>query len=122
MGRKADWYKNGPVFIAERVAGSYGRAGHKILHQPQVSGAIPQPDVQSGARLLEPQQEKRLPQFAGEQGPAGKQPLSYEPFAMGWLQGQESWGCPVCLLTLPDGRMLVSDDQGGAVFRIYCAG
>ena len=53
---------------------------------------------------------------------AGKQTTGYETFAEGWLQGQESWGRPVCLLVLPDGAMLVSDDQGGAVFRIWYAG
>ena len=47
---------------------------------------------------------------------------SYQPFAEGWLQGQQSWGRPVCLLVLPDGSLLVSDDQGGAVFRIWYAG
>jgi glucose/arabinose dehydrogenase len=52
----------------------------------------------------------------------GKQAVSYQPFAEGWLQGQQSWGRPVCLLMLPDGSMLVSDDQGGAVFRIWYAG
>jgi glucose/arabinose dehydrogenase len=54
--------------------------------------------------------------------PTGKQAISYEPFAEGWLRGQESWGRPVCLLVLPDGSLLVSDDQGGAVFRIWYAG
>ena len=53
--------------------------------------------------------------------PAGRA-LSYEPFAEGWLQGQQSWGRPVCLLVLPDGSLLVSDDQGGAVFRISYGG
>ena len=47
---------------------------------------------------------------------------SYQPFAEGWLQGQQSWGRPVCLLVLSDGSLLVSDDQGGAVFRIWYAG
>ncbi|WP_310391989.1 PQQ-dependent sugar dehydrogenase [Hymenobacter sp.] len=53
---------------------------------------------------------------------AGRQTQGYETFAEGWLQGQESWGRPVCLLVLPDGSMLVSDDQGGAIFRISYAG
>jgi glucose/arabinose dehydrogenase len=53
---------------------------------------------------------------------AGKQAQSYETFAEGWLVGQQSWGRPVCLLVLPDGSMLVSDDQGDAVFRIWYAG
>jgi len=52
----------------------------------------------------------------------GQKALSYEPFAEGWLQGQQSWGRPVCLLVLPDGSLLVSDDQGGSIFRIYYAG
>ncbi|GAA4362581.1 sorbosone dehydrogenase family protein [Hymenobacter saemangeumensis] len=54
--------------------------------------------------------------------PTGKQALSYEPFAEGWLVGQQSWGRPVALLVLPDGSLLVSDDQGDAVFRIWYAG
>ena len=53
---------------------------------------------------------------------AGQQATSYETFAEGWLQGQESWGRPVCLLVLADGSLLVSDDEGGAVFRIWYAG
>ncbi|AIZ63224.1 sorbosone dehydrogenase [Hymenobacter sp. DG25B] len=53
----------------------------------------------------------------------GKQATSYENFATGWLQGQKAWGRPVCLLVLPDGSMLVSDDQNDAVYRIsYKAG
>ena len=31
-------------------------------------------------------------------------------------------GRPVCLLVLADGSLLVSDDEGGAVFRIWYAG
>ena len=53
---------------------------------------------------------------------AGRVTTGYQPFAEGWLQGQQSWGRPVCLLVLSDGSMLVSDDQGGAVFRIWYAG
>lgn len=52
----------------------------------------------------------------------GNRPLSYEPFAVGWLQGQNNWGRPVDLLVLPDGSMLVSDDQTGAVYRIVYEG
>jgi|SRR6476661_984459 len=54
--------------------------------------------------------------------PTGKQALSYETFAEGWLIGQQSWGRPVCLLVLADGSLLVSDDQSDAVFRIWYAG
>lgn len=49
-------------------------------------------------------------------------PAGYETFAQGWLQGQESWGRPVDILVLPDGSMLVSDDQAGAVYRIAYTG
>ncbi|SHM19590.1 PQQ-dependent sugar dehydrogenase [Hymenobacter psychrotolerans] len=52
----------------------------------------------------------------------GKQATSYEPFAEGWLQGQKPWGRPVCLLVLPDGSLLVSDDQNDAVYRISYKG
>jgi len=44
---------------------------------------------------------------------------SYETFADGWLQGQESKGRPVDLLVIPDGSLLVSDDANGLVYRIY---
>jgi glucose/arabinose dehydrogenase len=45
-------------------------------------------------------------------------PVSYEPFAEGWLQGERAWGRPVDVLVMPDGAMLVSDDQAGAIYRI----
>lgn len=44
--------------------------------------------------------------------------LSYEPFAEGWLQGEEAWGRPVDLEYLPDGSLLVSDDAGNRIYRI----
>ena len=50
-----------------------------------------------------------------------KQPngeLGYEPFAQGWLQGEDSWGRPVDVIVAPDGALLVSDDKVGAVYRI----
>ena len=41
-------------------------------------------------------------------------------FASGWLDDatQKVWGRPVDVLLLPDGSMLVSDDQAGVVYRI----
>lgn len=44
--------------------------------------------------------------------------IDYRPFASGWLNGEESWGRPVALLTLPDGSVLVSDDFANAIYRI----
>jgi glucose/arabinose dehydrogenase len=46
--------------------------------------------------------------------------LGKEAFATGWLQpGDEVWGRPVAFQLLPDGSMLVSDDQANAIYRIY---
>ena len=53
---------------------------------------------------------------------SGTKATGYEAFAEGWLQGQQSWGRPVCLLVLPDGSLLVSDDQNDAVYRISYGG
>ena len=44
--------------------------------------------------------------------------ISYEPFAKGWLQGESNWGRPVDVLVMPDGSLLVSDDQAGLIYRI----
>jgi glucose/arabinose dehydrogenase len=44
--------------------------------------------------------------------------VSYETFAEGWLQNGKAWGRPVDLQIMPDGSMLVSDDKGGAIYRI----
>ena len=52
----------------------------------------------------------------------GNEVVSYEPFAEGWLQGQEDWGRPVDLEFMKDGSLLVSDDKANAVYRIYYAG
>ena len=46
------------------------------------------------------------------------QPASYDVFADGWVQGQETQGRPVDLLVLDDGSLLVSDDSNGLVYRI----
>ena len=48
---------------------------------------------------------------------AGK-PAKQEVFAEGWLQGQSAWGRPVDVLVMPDGALLVSDDQAGVIYRI----
>ena len=49
-------------------------------------------------------------------------PVSYEVFARGWLVNEEPWGRPVDLVVMPDGALLVSDDEAGAVYRISYAG
>ena len=49
-------------------------------------------------------------------------PVSYAPFAKGWLRGGSAWGRPVDLLVMPDGALLVSDDKAGVVYRISYGG
>ena len=49
---------------------------------------------------------------------AGNQAVKHEVFADGWLQGETAWGRPVDVLVMPDGALLVSDDQAGAIYRI----
>lgn len=44
--------------------------------------------------------------------------VSYEVFAEGWLQGNRAWGRPVDVLVMPDGSLLVSDDQANVIYRI----
>ena len=48
----------------------------------------------------------------------GNEAVSYKPFAEGWLQGESNWGRPVDVLVMPDGSLLVSDDQAGLIYRI----
>ena len=52
-----------------------------------------------------------LGRLTGEKG-------QYEPFVTGWLQGESAWGRPAYLLVLPDGSMLISDDQSGVIYRV----
>jgi glucose/arabinose dehydrogenase len=55
---------------------------------------------------------------------AGGKSVSYETFASGWLDEatQKVWGRPVDVLLLPDGSMLVSDDQANVIYRISYKG
>jgi len=52
----------------------------------------------------------------------GNKAVAYETFASGWLQGESAWGRPADVLVLPDGSLLVSDDQAGAIYRITFRG
>jgi glucose/arabinose dehydrogenase len=53
---------------------------------------------------------------------AQRRPVSYEPFAQGWLQNGSVWGRPADVLVATDGSLLVSDDGAGAVYRIRYRG
>jgi len=47
------------------------------------------------------------------------QPVSVEDFITGWQQPNGSrWGRPVDVLVASDGSVLVSDDSGGAIYRV----
>lgn len=45
-----------------------------------------------------------------------------EDFVVGWQVGRQSWGRPVDLLVAPDGALLISDDSGGKVYRVWWGG
>jgi glucose/arabinose dehydrogenase len=50
-------------------------------------------------------------------------PGAVEDFAAGWLRADGSnWGRPVDVLTASDGSLLISDDGGGVVYRIFYGG
>ncbi|MET0284036.1 MAG: sorbosone dehydrogenase family protein [Polyangiales bacterium] len=53
---------------------------------------------------------------------AQDKPTSYEVFVEGWLQEGKAWGRPVDLLVMPDGALLVSDDEADVIYRITYAG
>ncbi|MDQ2696347.1 MAG: PQQ-dependent sugar dehydrogenase [Pseudomonadota bacterium] len=48
----------------------------------------------------------------------GDRAVSYKPFAEGWLDDGQVHGRPAYLLVLPDGSLLVSDDDAGIIYRI----
>jgi glucose/arabinose dehydrogenase len=62
----------------------------------------------------------------------GTKAVSYEPFAEGWLRGVRSsrgsrtlgdaWGRPADVLVMPDGSLLIADDQAGAIYRVTYKG
>ena len=52
----------------------------------------------------------------------GNKVVRYEPFTKGWLEGRNGWGRPVDLEVMPDGSMLVSDDQAGVILQNYLHG
>ena len=54
----------------------------------------------------------------------GDRVTDYSAFADGWLDttANESWGRPVDVQVMPDGALLVTDDQVGAIYRITYGG
>ena len=52
----------------------------------------------------------------------GGRAVKQEIFAEGWLNGGRVWGRPVDVEVMPDGSLVVSDDQAGAIYRINYRG
>jgi glucose/arabinose dehydrogenase len=54
----------------------------------------------------------------------GNKAVSYKTFIEGWLDeaSQEAFGRPVDMLFLEDGSMLISDDFGDAIYRVWYEG
>jgi len=50
------------------------------------------------------------------------QPVAVFDFAAGFYAGGQAWARPVGILGLPDGSLLVSNDEGGAILRISYGG
>ena len=48
--------------------------------------------------------------------------LSYSPFVDAWLDDQSSSGRPNDVIVAPDGSLLISDDQGGKIYRVAYKG
>ena len=53
---------------------------------------------------------------------SGTKVTRVEPLVDGFLHDGAAWGRPVDVLELPDGSMLVSDDHGGAIYRLSWSG
>ena len=50
---------------------------------------------------------------------AGGRPVSYEDFITGWLLPNGTrWGRPAGVVVAADGSVLISDDVGGAIYRV----
>jgi glucose/arabinose dehydrogenase len=48
----------------------------------------------------------------------GNRAVGYETFMSGFLDGDTALGRPVDIMVAPDGALLVSDDNGGAIWRV----
>lgn len=54
----------------------------------------------------------------GSSGQNKAEAATVEPFITGWLDGEDNWGRPNDVLVTPDGSLLISDDQAGAIYRV----
>ena len=53
----------------------------------------------------------------------GDRAVKYETFAEGWLNNDNTWwGRPADVLVMPDGSLLVADDEADAIYRVTYEG
>jgi glucose/arabinose dehydrogenase len=52
----------------------------------------------------------------------GKPAGPWSDFVSGWQVGRSWWGRPVDPIVAPDGSLLISDDAGGKIFRVWYEG
>jgi glucose/arabinose dehydrogenase len=62
----------------------------------------------------------------------GSKAVSYTPFVEGWLRGArpsrgsmtlgDAWGRPSDVLVMPDGSLLIADDEAGVIYRVTYKG
>ena len=102
-----------------------GRGRHALLHGLAVSAAVSQSDLHRRARIVEPQPRQPAVQRQShrDRAPAGQQGRELRAVRRRMARrAAQRWGRPVDLEVLPDGSMLVSDDQAGVIYRITYAG
>ena len=112
-----------------RAAGAAARAArrrdrHALLHRLAVSAAVSQSDFHRRARIVE-SQPRRCPSTATASRSRtcrATRSCATSRSPTGWLEGRNRWGRPADLEVMPDGSMLVSDDQAGVIYRITYAG
>ena len=107
---------------AQRWARTSRRSACASTPEPS-SRAVSQPGLHRRARLLEPQQQDRLPRHP--RAPRRRRHgavLRAVRRRMADNASQDAWGRPADVLVAPDGSLLVSDDPAGAIYRIRYRG
>ena len=75
--------------------------------------------VQHGSWNRTPPAEPKLVRIHFDAG----RPVSAQDFATGWQTSDTNrWGRPAGVVVAPDGSLIVSDDQSGALYRIAYSG
>jgi glucose/arabinose dehydrogenase len=75
--------------------------------------------VQHGSWNREPPAEPKVLRLHFD----GVRPISAQDFATGWQQASGNrWGRPAGIVVAPDGSVILSDDQSGALYRVAYTG